>query len=470
MSKKIRKPSLLIISFLLGIIAGFYLKIDERFVIIAGILCLVVLAFRYYIALSICLLVFLGAFYIQIFIQRSQATLAEGCYEGRTVTIPVEISNGYLSGFETNSQVRVVVKTQDDVLEYQQRSKICFDSGQLEKVSGGYGAYLLSRFQTSSMITEPKIDILSQSYFWKNFFSFKESIIGKMKRVFIGDKGVLAVGLLLGGSQDFSDGFVEAMKGSGTSHLVAVSGYNVSIITIVIFGLVRSLFSRRSAFASTLVILVCFCLLTGASASVVRAAIMGGTYLLSKALGRRVSPLHMLSMAAFIMVLVNPFAIFDVGFQLSFAATFGLISAIDIFGAFTKTGFLNQLLLVIPETVVAQIFTLPVMLYHFGQTSLISIIPNTLILPLVPLAMFFIFLAIISAGANIYLGMLVGICGEIFLRYFIFIIRYFGSLPFAQIKIEHFSIYMVAISYCLILLSISLLCKKINEKVIKQDA
>lgn len=469
MSKLSKKPIFLIIFFVVGVLLGFYLSVDERVWICALIVCLVVVAFRQFLVLSLVLTIFVGAIYMQMFLRRSQTVLPEGCYNGTVAMIPIEGSNSFQAAFETDNGVRAIIKTEDDILVYQQRLKICFHDGAAETVAGSYGRYLLGRFQSQRVITNPQIEILGNDRFWSVFFGFKDSVVSRLKRIYIGDKGTLASGLILGGSQDFSDDFKQAMKGSGTSHLVAVSGYNVSIITIVIFGLLRALFSRRTALTSSIVILIGFCLITGASASVVRAAVMGVVYLLSKALGRKVSPLHLLSVAAFIMILLNPFSLFDVGFQLSFAATFGLVMAIDIFEYFSRDGLVNKILMTIPETLVAQLFTVPIMLYQFKQTSLISVIPNALILPLVPTVMFFIFVAVLFGFVNIYLGMLAGVFGEIFLRYFIFIIKYFGSMPIAKVDIQEFPLYLVLISYVVIISMVVFAKKKIDEKELQQN-
>lgn len=467
--KKLRNPTYLMVSFIAGTVLGLYLGLNERILLGALIISVIALAFRKFIMLSIILTAFLGLSYVQIFIARTQARFLPGCFEGVVTTVPKATQNGLLAGFSSQKSI-FAIETNEENITLGDHLKVCFEKENIKLAQDGYGAYILSQYQSKTIIQNPSITVSGQNSFFASLSSFSNTVARVLKRIYIGDKGVLSRGLILGGSQNFSDEFKTAMKASGTSHIVAVSGYNVSIITITIFTFLRSLFSRRLALTSSFVILILFCIITGGSSSVVRAAIMGGIYLVSKALGRKVPPVHLLSVAAFFMVLVNPFVLYDVGFQLSFAATAGLILAIDIFPIYSRPNLLQIVFLVMLQTLIAQIFTSPLLIYHFHQASLISIIPNALILPLVPMAMSAVSLAVIAALINIYLGMFVGFFGELLLRYFIFVIKYFASLPFSKVEISNFPLWAAVVSYIFILSLIVFLSKKINEKEFRQSA
>ena len=116
------------------------------------------------------------------------------------------------------------------------------------------------------------------------------------------------------------------MAKSGTTHLVALSGQNITIIVIAISSFFGFFARRKSVFWLTLLIIIFFVLMTGAEASVVRAAVMGGIILLAKQIGRVHSIRNAIAAAAFIMILYNPKIFrFDVGFQLSFMALLGIV-------------------------------------------------------------------------------------------------------------------------------------------------
>ena len=183
------------------------------------------------------------------------------------------------------------------------------------------------------------------------------------------------------------------MSASGTTHLVALSGQNITIIVIAISSFFGFFSRRKSVFWLTLLIITFFVLMTGAEASVVRAAIMGGIILLAKQISRIHSMRNVIAVAAFIMVLYNPQVLrFDFGFQLSFAALIGIVyfspTIKKIFKMKEGEGFLgwreNFL-----TTTSAQLAVLPLILINFSNFSPLSLLANILILEAIPLTMIF---------------------------------------------------------------------------------
>jgi len=199
----------------------------------------------------------------------------------------------------------------------------------------------------------------------------------------------LLSGILLGSRSEMPESLVESFRRTGTSHIVAVSGYNVTIVVALIAAAFSRLPLRRNLTSTlTLLGIVSFVILTGASASVVRAGIMGGLVVLAQAVGRVGNPMHALVLSATGMVVASPAIAADVGFQLSVAATFGLIGLADAvigwlrwmpdrFGIRTSFG----------TTLAAIIATEPMIVFTFGRTSLIAPFVNLLVLPLIPVAM-----------------------------------------------------------------------------------
>jgi len=230
----------------------------------------------------------------------------------------------------------------------------------------------------------------------------------------------LIFGILFGGnylSKDLSNLFSNA----GISHITAVSGYNISIIvSILCFCLLNIGLNRSKIFYFILIFLIVFVLFTGMTASVVRAAIMGICSLLVIKFGRLSNGIVVLFFVGFLMVLLNPLIlIYDVGFQLSFLATFGIIFFKPILDKlFIKFPDFLNLKDSLSSTISAFLFTSPIIFINFNSFNLFSIIVNLLVLEYVPLLML---LGIIS----IFLPQLTYFFAIVIIKYIIFICELF---------------------------------------------
>jgi len=175
---------------------------------------------------------------------------------------------------------------------------------------------------------------------------------------------------------------VDLYRRSGLTHLLAISGFNIGILAAVTWALARLALRRRSvAEYATVAVLVVYTIGIGAPASVLRATLMATLFLLARTLGRPSTPLHLLTATAFLILLFDPAALGNIGFQLSYAATFGIIA---------WTGPLTRFLPARPRlfwetlagTVAAQAATLPLMLWHFHEISLIAFLANPVLVPI----------------------------------------------------------------------------------------
>lgn len=245
-------------------------------------------------------------------------------------------------------------------------------------------------------------------------------------------EGAFMSGILLGGTGGFSDAFKDDMKVSGTTHLVALSGYNISVIASGAMAALSFLLSRWWSFSATSLILFLFVAMTGAEASVVRAAIMGFTMLLADESGRLYDVRNIILLAGIIMVLVNPrILVFDVGFELSFLALLGivylkpvLVSRMNFFEKQGFGGWRDGL----ATTVSAQAAVLPILLTSFGYFSPVSLVSNTLILGLVPFTMGLGFATAFLGFLWSKLALVAGWLALPFLEFETFIIEFLGNL------------------------------------------
>ncbi len=230
-------------------------------------------------------------------------------------------------------------------------------------------------------------------------YRLRNAALDEVYRLFPFPEAPLIAGITLGIESFIPEDLSRAYSTTGTTHIIAISGFNITImagLAIAFFG--RS-FGRVRGLILAGVLVLLYTLFVGGDAPVVRAAIMGLIALLARYLGRRTHGLSSLAAAAICMTCINPRAIQDVGFQLSFFATLGLILYADplsklvvriIQNARLKLdakrwgNALSEMLLF---TLAAQITTLPVIAWHFQKISIISLLANALILPLQPLLM-----------------------------------------------------------------------------------
>ncbi len=256
----------------------------------------------------------------------------------------------------------------------------------------------------------------------------------------------LLAGLLIGSREELPRELRDDFRVTGTSHIVAVSGFNVTIVVTMIAALIRTLPLPRVARTMAMVFAIAtFVVLTGASPSVVRAGIMGSLVVLARETGRLSDGIHTLILSASTMIVVSPSTITSIGFQLSVAATAGLM-------LFAES--LEERLRFVPEvfgvrgslasTLAAIVATQPLISLYFGQVSLVAPLVNLLVLPLVPLAMASGFGVALVSGVLPMLAPLVSWVAWAPLTLIIEIVGFGANVPLAAVKIPVFGSLVVA--------------------------
>lgn len=194
--------------------------------------------------------------------------------------------------------------------------------------------------------------------------------IGFLEALVFGEEGEI--------SQDWKD----KLNITGTRHIAAVSGMNITLISALLLNFFLFLGLWRSqAFYVSILFITLYILMIGAPASAVRAGVMAGIFLLGRYLGRSSLAARAVIFAAAIMLAFNPLLLrLDVGFQLSFLATMGLIHLQPFFSdLLKKIPNTLQLRSTLSATLSAQFFTMPILIYNFGYISLISPLANILL-------------------------------------------------------------------------------------------
>jgi competence protein ComEC len=256
----------------------------------------------------------------------------------------------------------------------------------------------------------------------------------------------LLVGILLGVQSTIPSDVLDTFSATGTSHILVISGWNITIIIVGIAALLGRLgVGRKRAAALSLPLIALYVLFVGASPSVLRAAVMGSLVVFATLVDREAEAWTSLLAACSGMALLDPNVLWDIGFQLSALATAGLFAfARPIEGwllarpPFRWHAF-GWAVEPLTATLAASFLSLPIILYHFGNLSLIAPIANIVMLPSVPYAMLFGSLATLAGMVWLPLGHLVALGAWPFLHWMLLAAKWLARIPGAYTTIEPFS-------------------------------
>lgn len=196
-------------------------------------------------------------------------------------------------------------------------------------------------------------------------------------------EGELVLGIVLGYKSALPKLFYDQLVRSGTVHIVVASGYNVMVVAGLALSIMFLFWRRRVATLAAIGVVWLYVLLAGGEVSLLRAALMGSAVLIGLAWGRSARIIWSLALTAGVMLVISPSLIESISFQLSLAATFG----VAVTGPFLKNRWDRDDPIDLTTTLGALVMTAPLIWWHFGRVSWISLVSNSLILPLVPILM-----------------------------------------------------------------------------------
>ncbi len=282
----------------------------------------------------------------------------------------------------------------------------------------------------------------------KGLYKIRDSFMGNMERIISPPQSDLANGLILGTRGGFDEETKEEFISTGTIHIVALSGYNVTIVAEGVMKALGVFFSQVLSIIFGIVVIFLFIIMTGASATAIRAGIMATILLFARLTGRTYDAGRALIIAALLMVTYDLRTLVDISFQLSFLATAGVLfitPKVISWVKFIPMRFKFREL--VATTMAATISVLPILLYTTGILSIVSLPANVLILPLIPLAMLFSFLAGILGFISPVLAPPFGYFADLSLSYILNVIHSFASLSFASVGVRSFPLFFVILSY-----------------------
>lgn len=294
-------------------------------------------------------------------------------------------------------------------------------------------------------------------------YRFREQALARLLTIFPMPEAGFLAGVLLGYRHAMPATLEEAFRITGTAHIVAISGFNMAIVAGLFAAGFRRIWGAGKGFLAAAVGVMLYTLLVGANPAVVRAALMSLLALSAGQLGRRAAGLNVLGFTAAMMAFIDPNLPWDVGFQLSVAATAGLVLyAAPFQQAFEQmaakvlpAGMVRKISAPVAEyilfTLAAQLTTLPVILYHFHRLSLISVLINPLVLPAQPAVMILGGVAVLAGLLLQPLGKMIGWLAYVPAAYTLRLIDRAARLPHAEIAGVPFPLWAVIVFYAVLL-------------------
>lgn len=275
-----------------------------------------------------------------------------------------------------------------------------------------------------------------------------------VRKVIVEPEASLGIGFLTGQHSTLPESLNNNLKILGLTHIVVASGYNLTILV----RFARSFLARYSKYLATIGaggLIISFILITGASPSMTRAGLITGMSLFAWYYGRRIHPLVLLPLSAALTVLYNPSYLWgDLGWYLSFAAFAGVIILAPLLVSyFWGEQKPNPLFRILTETASAQILTMPIIAFAFGQYAPLALPANLLILPFIPFVMGLVFIAGLSDILFTPASLLLSRPAQWLLDYMTFVTSKLADPSISQGSINFNFIYLI-LSYIFILLLI----------------
>ncbi len=312
-----------------------------------------------------------------------------------------------------------------------------------------YRRYLAAR-GIHSLIRRPQIERLGTGegqVFWRALYGVRSRASAVVNAILPEPAAALANGMVLGIEGGISDEVNEAFQATGTSHIIVISGSNIAFLSGALIAALGGLMARRRAALLSAPLVILYVLLVGADPPALRAGVMGLLGLGAIFFGRQNTAYVSLCAAGLVMAAINPLVLWDIGFQLSFATSLGLIlfsrplanwltallrRRLSQEDAQRVVRVLNGTLTV---TVAAQAAALPLILHTFGRLSPVSLLANCLVLPVQPAILASSITALLAGAASLPLGQLVAALPWALLSYTVGVVRATAAVPYASVDV-----------------------------------
>ncbi len=315
-----------------------------------------------------------------------------------------------------------------------------------------YDRYL-ARYNIYSVCYWPDIKILKSgngNLFYEKIFKFKNKITEIIEIGLPEPESSLGRPIILGGQRGLDDQTRQNFSRLGLTHILAVSGFNISILAAITLNFLLLIgINRRQAFYLSIAILLAYVILVGMPASAMRAGLMGFLVLWALHIGRLNKMTNSLVLTGAILLLINPKLLRDdIGFQLSFLALAGLVYVYPIFNdCLEKNKLMERLIFkqtwlkairdIFTLTLAAQVFTWPIIAYNFSGVSLIAPLANLFIIWAIPLLTILIIVALPLAWIAPAFSFIFFLPAYIILKYIFFVASWLIKVPYGYVEVSY---------------------------------
>lgn len=391
-----------------------------------------------------------------------------------------EIELECIEGIKLDNKVKLILnikkgKTKHKELKYGDKIKIIINYEEPNSARNhkgfDYKLYLRSKKIYGTITqTDENITILSNkniNFINENINKFKCFMKEKINKLLPNTTSGLCIGMLIGDVEQIDENMKEDFRKSNLSHILAVSGSNVSYIIIsVIYIFNKTNLNKKMIQILTIMLLLIFMILTGCTASVNRACIMAILMILSKMFFRKSDVYNNLSISALILLIINPYTILDAGFQLSFAGTIGIVFLYNKIENYLKIKnkiykYMFDMLLL---TLCANIAIIPVIMFNFNTISFTFFISNFLVGPILGIVVILGFLMFFISIIFPHVAILFAFVVNIMLNFVIQVAKFTSNMPLSQVMVITPNIFFIIIFYSIPILIIYR--KKILKKLV----
>lgn len=305
----------------------------------------------------------------------------------------------------------------------------------------------------------------------KNLSNFKllihkirEKLKQNIQELLTKETYALGIGILIGDNSRINEKIVEDFKNSNLSHMLAVSGAHINYVVLT----VSILFTKKRAGIKaqrvvTIMMMLFFMELTQMTSSVVRAGISCIIYMLASLLYRKADVINAMAISTLLILLNNPFKLFDIGFQLSYAGTLGIILFCNLINIPIKNKLLKYLKDSIIISISANIFIIPIMMYQFHTISLTFILSNLLAGPLLGISIILEIIVLLISFMSINIAAIPAKVLNILLILIINIANWFSNIEISKIYVITPQIISIVAYY---LICAAIILKQKNRKII----
>ncbi len=499
------------IAWIFGIIWGLYFKISIAFFVVP------VIFIGIYLSRKKKIKKYFIWFLISLVISNLQITLLEKSFSekyknigenleivGTVISNPIdkEYKNQYTLKVEKidenkkyqNTNLQLNVKKEKENLSYGDKIivKGNFEEASTARNEGGfnYKQYLKTK-KIYGIVTVDKKDVKVVNKNNTNIIELlankvRNSMKGKIEQNITDATSGLLSGMLIGDKSNLPKEIQEDFRNSSLSHILAISGMHVSYVMLGITFLISKMkFSKKMSKMITIVILLFFIILTGKTASVERACFMSVYAILASLLHKRANVLASISISILIILIINPYSILDIGLQLSYGGTLGIVLIYPILKKCKKSKkekakenkfqkliqkIKEKILDIIRLTVSANLVIFPIILYQYNTMSFTFIISNLLISSIIGIIIILGFMSVFASYIFMPLAKVMFFLTQILLNILAQTAHLCAKLPFSKVYFPTPKIYVILIYYLFLIYIILakrniISVKKISKKI-----